>query len=252
VILLLKLALAPALVVSSSLAGRRWGPAAAGTLVALPIVAGPVLLITCLEQGTAFGAQAAAASLLGLVSLALFTLVLAWASRSMDWRVALPVAWAVCLIGDVFLSRLTVRPGWGLVLALGSAWAAARLLPRECSGPGHPVVARLPWWDLPGRAAATAVLVVTVTTAAATMGPDGTGVLAPFPIATSVLAAFVLAQQGSSAVVHLLRGIPHGLLGFAVFCFLVAVLIEPVGVAAGFALATVSTVLVQLTVQRRR
>ncbi|WP_397351731.1 hypothetical protein [Nonomuraea gerenzanensis] len=107
-----------------------------------------------------------------------------------------------------------------------------------------------PWWDLPGRAAATAVLVVTLTTAAGALGPQATGVLAPFPIATSVLTAFVLAQRGPAAAVQVLRGIPQGLIGFAVFCVLAALLIEPWGVGAGFALATVGTLTVQLTWQR--
>ncbi|MER5638009.1 hypothetical protein ABT095_13750 [Kitasatospora sp. NPDC002227] len=62
---------------ASSLAGRRWGPALAGTLVALPIVAGPILFISPLEHGRAFVARAASASLLGLVSLALFAVVFA-------------------------------------------------------------------------------------------------------------------------------------------------------------------------------
>jgi hypothetical protein len=61
---LLKLVLAPALVVVSSLAGRRWGP----ELVALPIVAGPILSITYLDHGRRFVSRAASASLLGLVS----------------------------------------------------------------------------------------------------------------------------------------------------------------------------------------
>ncbi|MFB4283888.1 hypothetical protein ACBJ59_51965 [Nonomuraea sp. MTCD27] len=107
-----------------------------------------------------------------------------------------------------------------------------------------------PWWDLPGRAAATAVLVVTLTTAAGALGPQATGVLAPFPIATSVLTAFVLAQRGPAAAVQVLRGIPQGLIGFAVFCLLAALLIGPWGVGAGFALATVGTLTVQLTWQR--
>jgi len=77
VTLLLKLVLAPLLVVGSSLAGRRWGPGVTGLLVALPVVAGPILFITYLEHGAPFVARAASASLLGLVSLAVF----AWSSR---------------------------------------------------------------------------------------------------------------------------------------------------------------------------
>lgn len=80
----------------------------------------------------------------------------------------------------------------------------------------------------------------------ATVGPSMTGVLAPFPIATSVVAAFVLAQQGSEAAVRTLRGVPRGLLGFAVFCLLVAVLVEHLGTPVTFIVAVAATLTVQL------
>jgi len=244
VTLLLKLLLAPTLVVASSLAGRRWGPPVAGTLVALPIVAGPILLITCLEHGSDFGARAASSALLGLMSLAFFTLVLAWASRVLWWQGALVVAWAACLAADLMLSRLTVPPALSLLVVLGCAGTVAGLLPPD--GPAAAPI-RWPWWDLPGRAAATVALVLTVTTLAGTVGPQVTGVLAPFPIGISVVSGFALAQHGSAAAVHVLRGIPQGLLGFSLFCFVVATLIQPAGTGAAFAVALTSTLAVQLT-----
>ena len=210
--MLLKLVLAPALVVMSSMAGRRWGQQVSGMLVALPIVAGPILLITCLEQGTGFGSRAAAGALLGLVPLALFALIFAWLSRCFGWVSTLLISWASCLLIDLVLSRL----------ALG------------------------PWWDLPARAVATALLVLVVTAAAATLGPDLTGVLAPFPIATSVVAAFALAQLGSPGAVRVLHGVPRGLLGFSVFCFLVVVLVVPLGTGMAFVIALGTTLTVQV------
>jgi hypothetical protein len=247
VILLLKLLLAPALVVGSSLAGRRWGPRVSGMLAALPIVAGPILLITCLEHGTRFGARAASAALLGLISLALFVLAFAWAARSWNWSTALPISWAVCLLADLALSRLTVTPGWGLALVLASAWTVTKLLPRGSTGPAAtPTTVSWPWWDLPARAVATALLVTTLSAISGTVGPSMTGVLAPFPIATSVLAAFILAQRGAGDAVRLLRGVPRGLYGFAAFCFLVAALVERVGIGIGFTLAAAATLSVQL------
>ena len=62
--------------------------------------------------------------------------------------------------------------------------------------------------------------------------------LAPFPIALSVVCAFTTAQAGHAGVLALLRGIVPGLDGFALFCFLVAILINSVGAAAAFGLAT--------------
>jgi hypothetical protein len=240
VVLLLKLLLAPALVAGSSLAGRRWGASVAGLLVALPIVAGPILLVTCLEQGTRFGARAASSSLLGLVSLALFAVVFSRAGGRLHWVAALAVSWLVTLGADLGLARITLPALAGLVVVLVAAEVAGRLLPRP--GPAEERTTPWPWWDLPGRAVATAVLVLVVTDVAAAVGPGLTGVLAPFPIATSVVAAFVLASRGPGAVAETLRGTLRGLSGFAVFCFLVAVLVEHLGVAVSFGAALVGAV----------
>ena len=84
-LLLVKLTLAPSLVICSSLAGRRWGYEVAGLLVALPLVAGPILMIADLQRGSRFGARAASASLLGLVALASFVVVFAHVSRRRGW-----------------------------------------------------------------------------------------------------------------------------------------------------------------------
>ena len=91
-VLALKLLLAPGLVVASSLAGRRWGPRAAGMLIVLPVVAGPILLIVYLEHGAAFAGRAAAAATLGVVPLALMQWYSHWpgedsAGRCRSWSV---------------------------------------------------------------------------------------------------------------------------------------------------------------------
>ena len=253
--LLLKLVLAPALVVASSMAGRRWGPGLTGVLVALPIVAGPILLITTLEHGTRFGAAAASSSLLGLVSLALFAVVFSWCSRRTGWVASLAAAWVACLAADVALAPLSVPPWWGFAVVLLALWAASRALPPDAPPPDRRPPVAWPWWDLPGRAVATAALVVIVTGLSGTLGPGMTGVLAPFPIASSVVAAFTLAQHGSAETVRLLRGLLAGLLGFAVFCLLVALLVDELGTAPAFGIALAGTVVTQLARQhvlRRR
>ena len=96
----------------------------------------------------------------------------------------------------------------------------------------------MPWWDLPARAVATAILVLLVTGSAAALGPDLSGVLAPFPIALSVVCAFAAARSGRSGVIALLRGIVPGLDGFALFCFTVAVTIDRLPGWASFTVAT--------------
>ena len=103
----------------------------------------------------------------------------------------------------------------------------------------------MPRWDLQLRMALTALLVVTLTAAASRFGPVVGGVLAALPVLASILAVFTHARYGAAAVVDLLRGMLGGMAGFVAFCALVAVLVEPLGIAASFAVATVAALAIQ-------
>jgi hypothetical protein len=240
-VLALKLLLAPLLVVASSLAGRRWGPRVAGILVVLPIVAGPILLILYLDHGSQFAADAASAATLGIVPLALFAVVIAYLSRRYGWFSTMVASWLAVLAADLALAQVDVPAGAALALALLALHGASALL-RRLDPPALPP-APTPWWDLPARAVATAVLVLFVTGMATSLGPALTGVLTPFPIALSVVCAFTVAQAGHAGALALLRGIVPGLDGFALFCFLVAVMINKVGAVVAFGVATVAAVI---------
>jgi hypothetical protein len=239
-VLALKLLLAPLLVVASSLAGRRWGPRLAGILVVLPIVAGPILLILYVDQGNGFAAAAARAATLAIVPLAFFALIFAYLSRNHGWLLTLLAAWVAVLLADLALAQAHVPAMVALVLALVALHGAGALL-RRLDQPSPPPIPT-PWWDLPARAVATALLVVLVTGLADLLGPALTGALAPFPIALSVVCAFTVAQASHAGVLALLRDIVPGLDGFALFCFLVAVLINRLGAVAAFGIATTAAV----------
>ncbi|HEY2718428.1 MAG TPA: hypothetical protein VGI52_02265 [Solirubrobacteraceae bacterium] len=244
-LLLVKLTLAPALVVGSSLAGRRWGHQVAGLLVALPLVAGPILLITELEHGRHFAAGAAAAALLGLVALVAFILVFAHVARRAGWITAMLAGWLAFIAVALAFGQASIPAGFGLALAVGVFALAPSLLPRDPHVADQPL-AELPAWDLPARALATALLVLGLTGAAAGLGPTLTGVLTPFPVSNTVLAAFVLVLEGPVQLDDFFRGFLRGVYGFAVFCFLVAVLVVPLGALAAFVLALCGALLFQL------
>ncbi len=217
--LLLKLALAPALVVGATLAGRRWGSRAGGVLIALPVVAGPILLVITLEHGEAFGAHAARGALLGVVALSAFCVVFAH-TRRRGWVPALVVGWLAYSVIAAAASRWDAPPLAGFAVAL-AAVVAARVMLGVDAGPGD-APRTPPPWDLYARAASTALLVTTITSAADALGPALSGVLTPFPIATSVLAAFTLSHDGPDAAVAMLRGFVAALPAFAAFFFVVA------------------------------
>jgi hypothetical protein len=80
-------------------------------------------------------------------------------------------------------------------------------------------------------------LVVVVTSVAAWIGPQVSGALTPFPVATAVLLAFTHGQQGAAAAVGYLRGFLPAMWSFALFCFVIAVAAVPLGHVPAFALA---------------
>src|SRR4029077_7376664 len=203
------------------------------------------LLITDLERGASFAAHAAGASLLGLVALASFVVVCARASRLRGGAIAVAAGWIAFLAGALGLSTVVVPAVIAAVLATGAFALAPKLMPADPHFEGMPVGV-LPSWDLPARAIATALLVLTLTGAAAGLGPTLTGVLTPFPISTSVLAAFVLVQEGSLHANALLRGFLRGAFGFVAFCLLVAVLLVPAGTFVAFAVALCGALAAQL------
>jgi hypothetical protein len=252
-LLLVKLALAPALVVGSSLAGRRWGHEVSGLLVALPLVAGPILLITELEHGAHFAARAASASLLGLIALASFVVAFARVAhtarvRARAWPIAVAGGWIAFLAVALAFAATSIPAGVALALAVAAFALAPMLLPHDPYVADEPIAA-LPAWDLPARAAATALLVLGLTGAAAGLGPTLTGVLTPFPVSNTVLAAFLLVLEGPAQLDAFFRGFLRGAYGFCAFCFLVAVLVVPLGVAAAFALALLGALTAQTVVR---
>ena len=70
----------------ASLAARRYGARIGGLVGGLPVVAGPILLVFALSHGRAFAADAAAGTLLGIVSLLAFIVVYARMAAERDGR----------------------------------------------------------------------------------------------------------------------------------------------------------------------
>jgi hypothetical protein len=153
--------------------------------------------------------------------------------------------WTAFLLGIAVLSPL--RPPAALSLVLVSACFAfgLRLLP-AASSPATAVAA--PWWDLPARALAALGLVLTLTGLSGALGAHLSGLLAPFPIITSVLAVFTQAHGGFAPVAVLLRNFLIGFYGFAAFCFVLAITLHSLSTAAAFGLATGAALAVQATI----
>jgi multidrug transporter EmrE-like cation transporter len=238
-----KVLLAPSFVVGASLVARRFGPRVGGLVAGLPVVAGPILLAYALAHGREFAATAAAGTLLGLVSLIAFVVVYARLAGRRPWWLCMLAGWvAFAAVTAVFA---VITPPVGVSLALAGLALAAGLaaLPRPGGDP-QPQPSR-PSWDLPMRAACALALVLTLTAVAGWLGPQLSGLLAPFPIIATVLATFTHAQRGTDELLRLLRGLLAGFGAFAVFCFTLALALRSIDTGAAFALATTLALAIQ-------
>ncbi|MGH6692971.1 MAG: hypothetical protein ACREF4_20070 [Gammaproteobacteria bacterium] len=237
VLLVLKVFLVPALVVSVTLGARRWGPRVGGFLTSFPIVAGPTLFFFALEQGHPFVREAARATLLALVAVSVSGLVYAWASLRAPWWTSLLASWASFVVTTLALNSHAWPLPLALVGAVGSFFLVRALLPAVR---GAPVVAPRSAWDLPLRTLVAITAVLTLTGLAEWLGPRVSGAFTAFPSALGILLVFTHVQQGSASVIRFLHGFLPGMWSFALFVFVLAVAIVPLGTWIAFALAIAS------------
>jgi hypothetical protein len=85
------------------------------------------------------------------------------------------------------------------------------------------------------RLVATATLVLVLTGLAARLGSTWSGLLNAFPVLTTIVAVFSHAQRGAAAAVAFLNGYLQAIVGFGLFCVVMALALESLGL--GWALA---------------
>ncbi|HEY6966141.1 MAG TPA: hypothetical protein VI229_01625 [Burkholderiales bacterium] len=241
-LLALKLLLVPALLAAISLAGRRWGPGVAGWLAGFPSLTGPILFFLAIERGAAFTVPASIFALSAVSAALVFGIAYAWACLRLRW----PAAWLCALLAWLAAVAILVSVpptlAGSLALALGLLLLAPRLFPKPRGQWGASAV---PPHELVLRMAAGAGMVLAVTAVAETVGAAWTGVLAVFPVFSSVLAVFSQRANGPGFVVAMLRAMTGGFYAFIAYCVAVALLLPTEGVAATFTVAVAIAVVVQ-------
>jgi len=242
VLLALKLLLVPALLAAISLAGRRWGPGVAGWLAGFPSLTGPILFFLALERGAEFTVPAAVFALSAVSAALVFGIAYAWACLRLRW----PGAWLCALLAWLAAVSVLVRVPPSIAGSLAISLALLLLAPRLFPKPrGQWGASAVPPHELLLRMAAGAGMVLAVTALAETLGAAWTGLLAVFPVFSSVLAVFSQRANGAGFVVAMLRAMTGGFYAFLAFCTVVALLLTSQGVAATFAAAVVLAIAVQ-------
>lgn len=247
-LLVVKLVLTPAIVVATTMTGRRFGSAVSGWLVALPLMSGPLTAFFAVEHGRGFAARASVGSLSGTLGEAAFCLGWAVAARRRSWPYALAAASAgfaaVGLVAELLpLDEHLPLPLVPLVLAaLASLAIAFRLLPDLPAGASNE--RPTPRWDLPTRAVTATVILLVLTGFAEVLGARLSGLLAVYPLYTAVLAGFAQRRDGPAAAIAVLRGLLLGLTSFVVFYTTLAIALPRTSIVSAFVTASLATLVV--------
>jgi hypothetical protein len=255
--LALKLTLVPSFLLIVSMSGKWWGPAIAGWLAGLPVVAGPILYLLVLQHGASFGAQAATLSLAAILASEAFNFGYAWTCRVANWRVALAAglaAWFACANALALLrgaastsaafawSTSTSSTVWALAAAaLGVGFGNAFLPKSRAVAKGAPLT-RI---DLATRMLAGIALTLIVTALSGRLGAGWSGLLAVFPLMGVVLSVASHRAHGPAFVIALLRGMVAGRFSFGAFCLFLSFALTREPALPAFAQAAALAVLVQ-------
>jgi hypothetical protein len=250
--LIVKILVAPALIGVASWIARRWGPSAGGWFVALPLTSGPVIFLLAIDHGPTFARGACIGAMLAVVSLSIFAVAYAFASRSLNWVWSSAIACGAYLFATWLFSFVSVSLFAALVIACAALAICVQLTPASAA---DAALLATPAWDIPVRMALAALLVWGLTSLADTFGARVSGLLTPFPIATTILAAFTHRFHGGAAAARFLRSLLIGLYSFASFLLVVGAMIERWSIIDTFAVATLATLaahaVVWLSLQRR-
>lgn len=242
-LLILKLVLAPIIIGSSSLAGRKWGSIVSGWLIGLPLTSGPVIFFLSFSHDSAFLLSSILGTLSGGFSLVAFCLTYAWLATRFSWLVAtvgsLVAFGAITLLMQSILVPLLPLFALVVLTILLGMWFMPKPLgtmPSETK-PGR--------WDIPARIAIGTSFILLLTESASLIGSRLTGLLATIPLYTIILAAFAHRLQGSTGAINVLRGLLFGMFSFASFFFTLGAFIESAGVGPAFAAAVAVALIVQ-------
>ena len=211
-LLLLRMAVAAAFVVSASMITERSGPVVGALISTLPISAGPVYIFLARDHDAAFIADSALAAL----PINAATLVLGLIYTLLAQRHTLFVSFGAALLAWLALSIAAHGINWSFAGGLAvNAVAAAVCLPlaqrfRKVAMP--PIRRR--WYDVPLRALLVATLVAVGVGLSDRVGPVVTGIVTVFPIVSISLMLILHPRIGGRATAAVIANGLWGLVGF--------------------------------------
>lgn len=236
----LQLIIIPLVVVTGTLAQRRFGHAVAGLIIGLPLASLPMLLLITLQRGTKFATSMSNADLIGSVAEVAVILVYVLAARRFSPTITLLSALGAFVLSAGALHWLTLPTILAGVVAVLAFMVALRFWPII----NHEVIVggrdRLLLRVVLSGGFGLLVLVL-----AGPIGPGFTGLAAALPVSSLVMAFVTHQGHGANASSRLLQGVARGSYSYiaAIFTFTEALSTGSAWIA--FALSLVVAVVVQ-------
>lgn len=170
-----------------------------------------------------------------------FGISYAWTATRFAWGISLAVAFSSYLIA---VACLTI---WSPPVLMIAPTVLAALI---VAGPLFPtsslvVAPSTSSNDIVLRMGTGALLVITLTHFSSELGPQLSGLLAMFPIMSSILAVFSHRHSGAGFAIKLLRGTVLGYFAFATFCFALSLSLPVTGIGGAFSISLACAAIVQ-------
>ncbi|MBL7663259.1 hypothetical protein JNK13_10970 [bacterium] len=226
-LLIFKIILVPAMIALVSFAGRLWGHYIGGFLVGLPLIVGPILIFLAIDHGNEFAATSAKGALAGVISIGFFCFLYAITSQ----RFGIFSSLCAGLLG--FAASTSLFSFLDLPLFITFLLVILLLCIFLFAFPQSDKIVKKPqtsFLEILIRMIAAATLVLLITYSSDILGPRLSGLLAPFPIAGTILSGFTHYSSGDEAARQLLNAFIKGLFGMAVFCFILALTLSSLGI----------------------
>jgi hypothetical protein len=243
-LLLLRITIAPLIVVAGTLVQRRFGNAVSGLLIGLPLTSLPLLWLVALQHGSSFASSMSGAILVGSTA----QVVVLWMYALLAPRVS-PI---VALLGAILSFTLTIAALHVLSLSV--------LLASVLAAVGFAIA--LNWWPYSESAPQETgryrmILRVTISagftlflvTLAGRFGAGLSGLLAALPMMSLVMAVVTHQELGANASAQFLRGVTRGSFSYVASMFVLAELLRRGELGMAFLLATVVALVIQGVVQ---
>ncbi len=228
-------------VLSATALAESLGPFWGALVTSLPISTGPAYVFLAIQHGGDFIADSALAGCAANTATGLFLIVYGRLTRRAGLAPSLGAALLAWVAASFAVRQVAWTPITALLVNLVVYGAGFALLGVRGAADAPPPALRRPlrrrWLELLLRAALVAGFVSALVAVSAALGPQGTGIVAGFPISFSSVFILLWRRIGGAASALLAANALRSMLGFGAMLLALHLSVRPFGTVAALLIA---------------